>query len=182
MAKITTSEEIAKVFLKNQKLLFHTAYGYTNSAYLAEEIVGDAIVAVLQKTLSFENESVCIAYFKSTIRNKAINLLRSRYVVEPTDDADLEFILNKHVIGERSHREVELQMLLQKLLDEYPEEIREAFIAHVLDDEPIPRLAKLYGIKNDTLRKQIGRMKARISAAIPKEEMRTLLFMVLVMR
>ena len=68
---------------------------------------------------------------------------------------------------------------LHEILAEYPKEIREAFIAHILDDETIPSLAAYYGIKNDTLRKQIGRMKTRIAQAIPEKDMKTFLFMLM---
>ena len=70
-------------------------------------------------------------------------------------------------------------MLLQELLAEYPKEMREAFVAYVLDQEPIPHLARQYGIKADTLRKKIYRLKEQIAQTVPEKDMRAILFMLL---
>lgn len=50
MAKISTSEEIAEIYLKSQHTLFQLALTYVDTLYLAEELVGDAIVAILEKS------------------------------------------------------------------------------------------------------------------------------------
>ena len=69
--------------------------------------------------------------------------------------------------------------MLNDLLKEYPEEIRNAFIAHVIDQETIPNLAACYGINPSTLRKQIKRMKDRIAEKIPEKNMKEFLFMLM---
>ena len=55
MAKISTSEEIAEIYLKSQHTLFQLALTYVDTLYLAEELVGDAIVAILEKSPVFES-------------------------------------------------------------------------------------------------------------------------------
>ena len=69
--------------------------------------------------------------------------------------------------------------MLNDILKEYPEEIRNAFIAHVIDQETIPNLAACYGINPSTLRKQIKRMKDRIAEKIPEKNMKEFLFMLM---
>ena len=69
--------------------------------------------------------------------------------------------------------------MLNDILKEYPEEIRNAFIAHVIDPETIPNLAACYGINPSTLRKQIKRMKDRIAEKIPEKNMKEFLFMLM---
>lgn len=181
MAKISTNDEIAEVYLKSQHALFQLALTYVDTLYLAEELVGDAIVAILDKSPTFESEASCVCYLKQIVHNKAISLLRKKYKIEPQKDEDIEkqFIeLNDYTLP---FNEVEVQLLLHDLLTEYPKEIREAFIAHVIDQETIPVLAAHYGIKTDTLKKQIGRMKSRISESIPKTDMRNFLFILMLL-
>ena len=181
MAKISTNDEIAEVYLKSQHALFQLALTYVDTLYLAEELVGDAIVAILDKSPTFESEASCVCHLKQIVRNKAISLLRKKYKIEPQKDEDIEkqFIeLNDYTLP---FNEVEVQLLLHELLTEYPKEIREAFIAHVIDQETIPVLAAHYGIKTDTLKKQIGRMKSRISESIPKTDMRNFLFILMLL-
>ncbi len=177
--EITTSEEMAEIFLRNQNSLFALALSYTGSRLTAEEIVGDTIVAVLEAEKCFSCEAACYGYMKAIVRNQAVSRLRRRYRIEPADGDDLERYLAEHSESGRPFREVELQLLFQDLLAPYPKEVRQAFIAHVLDGEPIPQLAKQCGMKSEALRKQIYRMKTRIARAIPEKEMRALLFMVL---
>ena len=181
MAKISTNDEIAEVYLKSQHALFQLALTYVDTLYLAEELVGDAIVAILDKSPTFESEASCVCHLKQIVRNKAISLLRKKYKIEPQKDEDIEkqFIeLNDYTLP---FNEVEVQLLLHELLTEYPKEIREAFIAHVIDQETIPVLAAHYGIKTDTLKKQIGRMKSRISESIPKTDMRIFFFILMLL-
>ena len=181
MAKITTKDEIAYLYLKSQRALFQLALTYVDSMYLAEDLVEDAIVAVLEKSPSFESEASCVCYMRQIIRNKAISLLRKKYKIEPHEDEDIEKQLIQSNDFDLPYNEVEVQLLLHDLLTEYPQEIREAFIAHVIDQETIPVLAAHYGMKTDTLRKQIGRMKSRIAETIPKKDMKTFLFMLMLL-
>ena len=90
MAKISTNDEIAEVYLKSQHALFQLALTYVDTLYLAEELVGDAIVAILDKSPTFESEASCVCYLKQIVRNKAISLLRKKYKIEPQKDEDIE--------------------------------------------------------------------------------------------
>ena len=157
------------------------ALAYVYTVDKAEELVADAIVAVYEKSPVFACEGSCACYLRQIVRNSAIDLLRKKYVPELMDSNDIDLKFAKANPYGRQYREAEVQMLLQELLREYPAEIRQAFIAHVIDQETIPDLAKLYGINNDTLRKQIGRMKKRIAKAVPPEKMREFLFLFLLM-
>ncbi len=181
MGQISTKEEIADIYLKHQKSLFTLALTYVDTVYVAEELVADAIVAILEQSPSFPNEATCVCYLKQIVRNKAISRLRKKYKFEPREDDDIEKRMIDINEYELPFNEVETQLLLHGLLKEYPKEIREAFIAHVIDQETIPVLASFYGIKTDTLRKQIGRMKARIAATIPEKDMKSFLFMLMLL-
>jgi len=179
MANISTKEEITQIYLKYQKTLFTVALTYVHSMDAAEELVADAIVAILEQMPTFNNEASCVCYLKQIVRNGAISRLRKKYSIDPHEDTDIETQLIKLNPQDHSLRDVEVQLLLHELLHEYPKEIREAFIAHVIDQETIPVLAAHYNIKTDTLRKQIGRMKKRIAATIPEKDMEKFLFMLM---
>lgn len=176
---ITTNEEIAQVFLQNQRTLFLIALNYSESIDTAEEIVSDTIVVALEANKSFSCEAACVGYMKAIVRNQAISRLRRKYEIEPEEGESIERYMVEHNECNLPFREVEVQMLLQELLAEYPKEMREAFVAYVLDQEPIPRLARQYGIKADTLRKKIYRLKEQIAQTVPEKDMRAILFMLL---
>ena len=88
MAKISDKDEIVDIYLKYQKSLLRLAMTYVDRSYLAEDIVGDTIIAVLERPLEFENEASCACYMRRTVRNKSISLLRRKYQIDLLDDAD----------------------------------------------------------------------------------------------
>ena len=108
-------------------------------------------------------------------------MLRKKYKIEPQEDTDIEEQLIKSNDFNLPYGEVEVQLLLHEILSEYPQNIREAFIAHIIDQKTIPVLAAYYGIKADTLKKQIGRMKSRIAESIPQKDMRAFLFILMLL-
>lgn len=81
MAKISDKDEIVDIYLKYQKSLLRLAMTYVDRSYLAEDIVGDTIIAVLERPLEFENEASCACYMRQTVRNKSISLLRRKYQI-----------------------------------------------------------------------------------------------------
>lgn len=179
MTRILTKDEIAEVYLRQQRSLFMMALTYTHSMYAAEEIVGDTIVALLEAEAEFKNEGACAVYMRTIVRHKAISMFRKKYTVEPQDDESIEREFIERNQMERPYNEVEIQLLIRELLQSYSKEIQEAFIAYVLDQVPVQDLAEMYGLSYEALRKQFQRIKARIAEKIPEKEMRAFLFTLL---
>ena len=69
MAEIRDKEEIAQIFIRNKKSLLQTAYTFSVSTEAAQDLLGDAILAVLERDLVFASERSCIGYLRTTIRN-----------------------------------------------------------------------------------------------------------------
>lgn len=97
MAIISTKEEIVDIYLKYQKSLFHLAMTYVDTLYLAEDLVEDTIVAILEKPPVFESEASCVCYLRQIVRNKAKSMLRKKYKIEPQEDTDIEEQLIKSI-------------------------------------------------------------------------------------
>ena len=181
MAQKFTKEKIAKIYFEHQRSLITLALTYMDSIQLAEELVADAMVAIFEPTLEFTSEPSCVCYFRKVIRSKAINYFRRKYKIEAYDEEDIEKGFIQMNLHELPFGDVEVQLLLDGLLKKYPDDIRAAFIAHVLDQEPISALAALYGMKADSLKKQISRMKKYIVSTIPEKDMRTFLYLLMLM-
>ena len=79
MTRILTKDEIAEVYLRQQRSLFMMALTYTHSMYAAEEIVGDTIVALLEAEAEFKNEGACAVYMRTIVRHKAISMFRTKW-------------------------------------------------------------------------------------------------------
>lgn len=181
MSEIKSFDEIANIYISNRHSLFRIALTYVDSLSSAEEIVADTIVSIFEQAPIFASEASCACYLKQIVRNKSISILRKKYKIEPSEDQDIDIKFIESNPYDIPYREVEIQLLLKELLKDYSPEIRACFIAHVLDHESIPALAEYYGIKVDTLRKQIRRMKNRLAKSIPENEFKSFLFMLLIL-
>jgi RNA polymerase sigma factor (sigma-70 family) len=144
MAKISDKDEIVDIYLKYQKSLLRLAMTYVDRSYLAEDIVGDTIIAVLERPLEFENEASCACYMRRTVRNKSISLLRRKYQIDLLDDAnDIEKRIIELSSSDKSYNDIEVQVLLHEILAEYPKEIREALLRIYLTMKPYPRSRRI---------------------------------------
>ena len=174
MAEIRDKEEIAQIFIRNKKSLLQTAYTFSVSTEAAQDLLGDAILAVLERDLVFASERSCIGYLRTTIRNKAINAAMRKYAIESMDEENLEAAAFTILHDNLPQQDVEARMVLQSLLQQYSPQIREAFILYILDDIPVSELAKQYHIKPATLRRQFSRMQARLRN-LPEESKKQIL-------
>ena len=73
-------EYMAQLYIKNEGLFFATAFNFVSSRYDAEEIVQDSLEKLIKKvsTLQRLERYTLAAYIVYTVRNTAINYLRSR--------------------------------------------------------------------------------------------------------
>lgn len=178
MGEIHKKEEIAQIFIANKALLLNIALTYMPNRESAEDIVSDAILAVLEHDLTFKSEASCVCYIKQTIRNKALNIIRRKYNMEPTEADDMDAQVFKMHHPDAGFRDIETHMLLRELLKDYSAKIQEAFVLYVLDDMPIPYLANQLEMKPDSLRRQFSRMQKRLQE-LPEEKKLLLLMLML---
>ena len=180
MPEIKDKEEIAQIFVKNKKHLLHTAYTFSLTTDAAQDLLSDAILAVLERDLVFASEKSCLCYIKTVIRNKAINAAARKYKIEPMEDGDMDAIAFQTFHADSPIRDVETHLVLQSLLQQYTAQTREAFILYLLDDIPISVLAKQFHIKPATLRRQFSRMQERLRK-LPEETKKKILLLLLVL-
>lgn len=80
-----------------KNLMFATAYRYINTLDVAEDIVQDSIVSLMQKinTLQQMEKNVLCAYIVATIRNASINYLKSQDYEHTHQSSYEEKVLNE---------------------------------------------------------------------------------------
>ena len=173
MSYIATGEAVTELFLRVRHALENLAMVYVNDRDQAVDLVQDVIVVMLEKELAFESPAACVSYMKQIVRSRAKNHLRKYSSVDLTES--FEDIGNA---GD-DFNAVDAKMLLYRLLAKYPDEIQEAFIAHVLDGETSNDLAARLEVKPDTLRRQFTRIKQELIKNSEIISRKTLLFLIL---
>jgi len=163
MTQIKDPEDIAILYLSKKKLLLNIARTYLKNEEQAVNLVADVIVKMLEKERVFPNEQACLSYMKEIVRNGAKNALRKKREMLLWENATMESLINKIEEQQDEYEHINIKLFIQKLVEEYPYKIREAFVLHVLDGIPSSILAREMGIKHDTLRRQFTRMKKRLA-------------------
>jgi len=174
MSFIATGEAVAQLFLQVHRSLENLAMTYVNDRDQAIDVVQDVIVVLLEKELTFESKAACVSYMKQIVRSRSKNYLRKNSGIDLMETFD--------DIGDPRNEDfdvVDSKLLLRRLLQKYPPEIQDAFIAHVLDGETSHVLAERLGIKPDTLRRQFTRIKQELVKNSEIISKKTLLFLIL---
>lgn len=144
------------------------AYSITANEEDAKDIMQELAVIALR----LEANSIVVqnpkAYLYRCIRNLAIDFLRQKKEVA----SDETFINNLLRVQDHSFEHTEQILFLEKLLNSFSMEMKEAFIRHYLEGETIVAIAQEMNISVTTLRKRLQRMKE----SIPKSAFFTLLY------
>lgn len=160
---IKEPDEIAGVYLSKKKILPSIALTYLRNEEQAVDLVANVIVTMLEKERTFPNEETCLAYMKQIVRNGAKNILRKNDEMLLWEGMDIETLKNEIEQENNPYEIIEVKMCLRSLIKEYPYDIKEAFVRHLLDGIPSHILARELGMKHDTLRRQFSRIKKRLS-------------------
>ena len=153
-------------YRKNYTGLYRLAREITNSRELAQEIMQDVPVKLLEVQPEYINDNAAKAYLYRTARNLSINVSKHESHASPTDK------INEQTYGhgaktESDFKKVELKVWIESYCIEYPAELREAYAFYVLDGIAIKELANELGMKHTTLKKKFERMRIRIQMKIP---------------
>lgn len=177
---IKEPHDLIEVYLSYKKLLIKLAQTYLQDPEQIYNLVADVAVTLLERRPVFVNQAACLAYMKIVVRNGALNYSRKKETIIPTEDPDLEAMQNKHAVEKNPYDRFEASAYLRTLMDEYGEDILNAFALHVIDDIPSNILAQQLGMNPDSLRRQFSRMKKKLESLAPsvkKEFMLLLIFM-----
>ena len=149
--------DIERIFRSHYGAFCSFASKYVRDDVVVEDIVQDAFVALLEKSLKFESEAHLKNFLYVTIRNACLNYIRdeeakNRYVEaqareEKTESFEEEIILS------------EVYQELANAVAELPEECRKVFELCYFQGKDNNEAAEILGISVNTVRTQKARGK-----------------------
>ena len=76
---LSDKDFMVRLYTDFEKLFFYTAYKYTSDREMAEDIVQESLVNLHEKieTIRPMSHAVLAAYVRTTVRNTAINMIKS---------------------------------------------------------------------------------------------------------
>lgn len=165
---MNTKERLIELFQQKYPRLLEYAVGITGTRERALDVVQTLAVRILElpdeKCIEFGD-----AYLYSALRNIAIDLYRREKPLRCIPPEDFERYLPANQWDDSLF---EIKQLLDECLAGCSDEMRQAFIRHILFGERVADIAVEYRISAVMLRKRISRMKAMI----PKELLMMIVF------
>lgn len=160
-------QELLQVFLdeSNNKELAIYAYMLTGSRDDALDLLSDLLIEILENP-SMQNALEPIAYFKTTMKNKAHNKRKrdSRIILYPPEE--LSVMMGSTQPDSDYENKQSRQEWRNRLLRYYSEELTDAFIKCYVDGYAVKEMATELGMSENALSQQFTRMRKKLKSKL----------------
>ena len=154
-------EKIIEAYIENINPLRAYAYSVVHNADDADDVVQEVAVRIIQATDAGTEIQHPKAFLYRCTRNLAIDLVRKRRDI-PQDDE----IMEQTAKTEPDIKDADFRMSLEQYIGTWTPEMKQAFIRHYFEFEPLNSIAKDLGINPATLRVRFQRMRNKIPKSI----------------
>jgi len=144
-----TSTEIGTLYEQYFRQLCLYALHYVGNLDESKDIVQECFASLIKNNPALSNPKV---YLYNSVRNRCIDLLRSRKKerIAPMDDLS-------YISDEEAQRRSEIEVQLWEAVDSLPPKRRELLLLNKRDGLKYSDIARLKGLSENTVRNQIFR-------------------------
>ena len=144
-----TSTEIGTLYKQYFRQLCLYALHYVGNLDESKDIVQECFASLIKNNPALSNPKV---YLYNSVRNRCIDLLRSRKKerIAPMDDLS-------YISDEEAQRRSEIEVQLWEAVDSLPPKRRELLLLNKRDGLKYSYIARLKGLSENTVRNQIFR-------------------------
>lgn len=167
---------------RHQGPLFNFALRYLRSSPVAEEVVQDAFVRVVQNAAEFKHEARFSTWLYTIARNLCIDQTRKRALrrhpsldepkkAEEGDGPTLgEQTADGKASVERAVVSLEIRERVAAAIDALPEEQREVFLMREVSNLPFKEIAEIVGVSENTVKSRMRYALERLQEALSEFE------------
>jgi RNA polymerase sigma-70 factor (ECF subfamily) len=167
---------------RHQKPLFNFALRHLRSPALAEDVVQDSFVRVVQSANEFKHEARFSTWLYTIARNLCIDQLRkSALRRHPSLDEQRsssegegptlgEQMPDSKASVERNATSTELRSKITDAVEELPDEQREVFLMREVAHLPFKEIAEITGVPENTVKSRMRYALERLQAALSEYE------------
>jgi RNA polymerase sigma-70 factor, ECF subfamily len=167
---------------RHQGPLFNFALRYLRSSPVAEEVVQDAFVRVVQNAAEFKHEARFSTWLYTIARNLCIDQTRKRALrrhpsldeprkAEERDGPTLgEQTADGKASVERAVVSLEIRERVAAAVDALPEEQREVFLMREVSNLPFKEIAGIVGVSENTVKSRMRYALERLQEALSEFE------------
>ena len=163
---------------RHQGPLFNFALRYLRSSPVAEEVVQDAFVRVVQNAAEFKHEARFSTWLYTIARNLCIDQTRKRALrrhpsldepkkAEEGEGPTLgEQTADGKASVERAVVSLEIRERVASAIDALPEEQREVFLMREVSNLPFKEIAEIVGVSENTVKSRMRYALERLQEAL----------------
>ena len=154
-----------EIYQKNYDALLRFALSILKDEHAAEEVVQDLCVKILERSDLFENVAAgkLKPYFATTIYRASLN---RRKEATRLVELDVDHSSSITSVEDAQLMDIEVRELFEQLTRKWPEDVRQAFVMHVVADIPLKEIAESMGLKPNTLTQRVNRWRKKLDASL----------------
>jgi RNA polymerase sigma-70 factor (ECF subfamily) len=166
---------IRAIIQANNRRLYRVARSIVRDDSAAEDVLQESYLRAFSALAEFRGGSTLATWLTRIVLNQALQHLRRRSeiphsAIDPPQGQGevIPFPLsgNPTVDPERAMAQRELCQLLERAIDELPEDFRTVLIARVIEEMSIEETAELLGLRPETVKTRLHRARRLLKTAL----------------
>jgi RNA polymerase sigma-70 factor (ECF subfamily) len=163
---------------RHNRRLYRVARSVMRNDSEAEDVVQEAYVRAFSNLATFRGESSLATWLSRIALNEALGRLRGRRPsadlteIEsrpPTQSLIIPFPNSSQQLDpERTMAQREIQLIVERAIDELPEAFRTVLVARVIEEMSVEETADLLGIRPETVKTRLHRARGLLKEALEK--------------
>lgn len=166
---------IRTIIQANNRRLYRIARSVVHDDYEAEDVLQEGYLRAFSALADFRGDSSLSTWLTRIVLNEALQWQRRRTErpvpeVEPSQERAqiIAFPIpgNQNTDPERSMAQTEICQLLERAIDDLPNEFRTVLVARVIEGMSIEETADLLGIRPETVKTRLHRARRQLRIAL----------------
>jgi RNA polymerase sigma-70 factor (ECF subfamily) len=167
------------IMQRHNRRLYRIARAVMRNDSEAEDVVQEAYVRVFTNLAEFRGDSSLATWLSRIVLNEALGRIRrhrpaadmTRLESRPTSQAEIiPFPFSSPQLDpERTMAQRQIQLMLERAIDDLPDDFRFVLIARVIEEMSIEETAALFGLRTETVKTRLHRARKLLRDALEKE-------------
>jgi RNA polymerase sigma-70 factor, ECF subfamily len=166
------------IMQRNNRRLYRLARSVMRNDSEAEDIVQEAYVRAFANLAKFRGDSSLATWLSRIVLNEALGRVRRRRPIVDLSEIDNRSRTQGQIIPfphsspqldpERTMAQREIQLILERAIDELPEAFRTVLVARVIEGMSVEETADLLGLRTETVKTRLHRARGLLKQALEK--------------
>ncbi|HMA75195.1 MAG TPA: RNA polymerase sigma factor [Xanthobacteraceae bacterium] len=179
MARQRDGAAFRVIMQRSNRRLYRIARAVVHDDSEAEDVVQEAYVRAFTSLADFRGDSSLSTWLSRIVLNEALGRLRRRRPTidvtsienrQPAQSTVIPFPLaSTQPDPERTMAQRQIQILLERAIDDLPDDFRTVLVARVVEGMSVEETADLFGLRPETVKTRLHRARRMLRDALEKQ-------------